>query len=755
MQAPRPFGPGAGSGAAAPAAPSSPAPVQNAPAAPVAPTFAAPTLGSVSPRPGSALPALFRGIEKRPTATAAPVPAPYVPAPAAEYAPEEEALEADHDQNQDHDQEKAQAETPAQHFPQSHLQTQQPAPQPLPQSQSFAPTRPASVPPAAASIVPAARPAVPQQQPAAGSMYRAVSQPAPAPAPLRPAPLPQSPEVMARRERERDSRNMPGSVPSVRLPGVGLPPDNQAQRTTAQRAPFDPFEIVPEFEQPPKPAFVAAQSAVSAPPASSPAQYSATPARPNQPVAGTPPPGGGGNMGNRMLATAHSGDSSEALNFGDYTLPPMEMLVTTDPSKIAVVNEAELQNNARLIVETLKQFGIQTTAGDITRGATITRYELYPAVGVRVDKILSLRRDIARTMRAERIQILAPIPGKNTVGVEIANKNKVPIVLRDLFEAPEWINSKARIPIALGKDVYGQVLVADLADMPHMLVAGTTGSGKSVCINSILLSFLYRFRPDELRLILVDPKQVEMAIYNTIPHLVVPVVTDPKKVLLALRWVINEMEKRYKILAKVGVRNIHAFNNRKPKPAAPGEGTAFEGSSAVEVKQQRVSFTASANDDDDDDGGGEEEEIFIPERMPFIVVIIDELADLMLTAPADVESAIARITAKARAAGIHLIVATQSPRKDVVTGIIKANIPSRVAFQVANSLDSRIILDESGAENLVGKGDLLYLPPGTSKLTRGQGAFVSDEEVNTIVQWCSAQAPNCFEDDINNKLSAK
>ncbi|PTY01063.1 DNA translocase FtsK [Verrucomicrobia bacterium LW23] len=610
---------------------------------------------------------------------------------------------------------------------------------------------------AAAQIFgPAGRPPVPTQQQAPQPASFAPA-PAPAPthapaAPVRPAPLPQSPEVTARREREQSARSLPAAVPSVRLPGTS--PLQPVQRRT-----FDPFDVVPEFEQPPKPAFVAAQSAVAMPPASPHAQHSAAPTRPGQPVAqpeAHAPAAAQGGTSRRMLATAHSGDSAETLTFGDYAIPPMDKLTKLDPSKVTLVNETELQNNARLIVDTLRQFGVQTTAGDITRGATITRYELFPAQGVRVDKIVALKRDIARTLKAERIQILAPIPGKNTVGVEIANKNKVPIVLRDLFESDEWTRSDAKIPIVLGKDVYGQVLVADLAAMPHMLVAGTTGSGKSVCINSILLSFLYKFRPDELRLILVDPKQVEMAVYNTIPHLVVPVVTDPKKVLLALRWVINEMEKRYKILAKCGVRNIHAFNNRPKRPASAGGegGTAFEGSTAVQMAQQRLSFTAPG-DDDDDDSGGDDEEIFIPEKLPFIVVVIDELADLMLTAPADVESAIARITAKARAAGIHLIVATQTPRKDVVTGIIKANIPSRVAFQVANALDSRIILDESGAENLVGKGDLLYLPPGTSKLTRGQGAFVSDDEVNNVVAWCAAQAPNCFEDDIHNKLSNK
>jgi DNA segregation ATPase FtsK/SpoIIIE, S-DNA-T family len=438
----------------------------------------------------------------------------------------------------------------------------------------------------------------------------------------------------------------------------------------------------------------------------------------------------------------------------DYKLPPLDKLHPNLPDKRPVTNTEELQANSNLLVETLRQFGIEVRAGDITKGATITRYEIYPAEGVRVDKIKGLERDIARTMKAEKIHILAPIPGKDSVGVEIANSNKVPIVLRDLFETSEWIKSDAKIPLAVGKDVYGHTLVADLAEMPHLLIAGTTGSGKSVSINCLLLSLLYRFGPDDLRLILVDPKQVELQVYNTIPHLVVPVVTDPKKVLMALRWVIQEMENRYKILAKVGLRNIGSFNARARNKTAKDQ---LELSAAL----------PEIDDADEADDGSEEEgqvkvkvvvprddEIFIPDRLPFIVVIIDELADLMQTAPADVESAIARLTAKARAAGIHLIIATQTPRREVVTGVIKTNIPSRIAFQVPSALDSRVILDENGAENLLGKGDFLYLPPGSPKLVRGQGAYVSDDEVKAVVDFCAAQAEPVFSPDIHQKLSS-
>jgi S-DNA-T family DNA segregation ATPase FtsK/SpoIIIE len=440
----------------------------------------------------------------------------------------------------------------------------------------------------------------------------------------------------------------------------------------------------------------------------------------------------------------------------DYMLPSLQLLsAPAGKIKDAGLSDEQLHANLELIVETLGRFGVAATPGEITPGATITRYEVYPGKGVRVDKISSLSRDLSRVLRAERINILAPIPGKDTVGIEIPNSNKVAVFLRELFESRDWNNTNAKIPIALGKDVYGKTLVADLAAMPHLLIGGTTGSGKSVCINCILLSFLYRFTPDELRLILIDPKQVEMQVYNAIPHLVVPVVTDPKKVMLALRWVINEMEKRYKILAKVGVRNIAGFNARVRQDAAP----------AAESPQMEFLHVNVDEEDEETEEGDEpqsppirvprDEDLVIPDKLPYIVVIIDELADLMQTAPADVESAVARLTAKARAAGIHLIVATQTPRREVVTGVIKTNIPARIAFQVPSGLDSRVILDENGAENLLGRGDLLYRPPGQAGLTRGQGAFVSDDEVSSVVKFAGDQAEAQFAPELDAKLSGK
>ncbi|MFM8807927.1 MAG: DNA translocase FtsK, partial [Chthoniobacterales bacterium] len=357
----------------------------------------------------------------------------------------------------------------------------------------------------------------------------------------------------------------------------------------------------------------------------------------------------------------------------------------------------------------LKQFGLEASAGDITRGPTVTRFEVYPARGVRVDRIVSLEKDIARATRAEKINILAPIPGKDTVGIEIANSKKINVVFRELLESREWAESKAKIPLALGKDVYGRTIIADLAQMPHLLIAGTTGSGKSVCVNAIIASMLYKFSPEQLRFIMIDPKVVEMQHYGKLPHLAANVVTEPKKVLLALRYVIDEMERRYRIFAKCGLRNIHSFNARpiegKKDETPPPEPEPEENEDEEGIEDEVLGAPPPPK---------KEEELKIPDRLPFIVVIIDELADLMQTAPADVESAIARITQMARAAGIHMIVATQTPRADVVTGVIKANIPSRIAFQVASKLDSRVILDANGAEKLLGQGDMLYLPPGTS-----------------------------------------
>jgi len=448
----------------------------------------------------------------------------------------------------------------------------------------------------------------------------------------------------------------------------------------------------------------------------------------------------------------------EPVHFDDYKMPEIELLDEIDNASRQAADPEELRAIQSVIIETLEQFGIAVAPGDITKGPTITRYEVYPAKGVRVDKITSLERDLARATRAERINILAPIPGKDTVGIEIANTRKVKVTLRELLESEDWQSSKARIPLALGKDVYGRTIIADLAQMPHCLVAGTTGSGKSVCINSMIASMLYRFTPEQIRFILIDPKVVEMQIYNTLPHLVIPVVTDPKKVLLALRWVIDEMEKRYKIFAKCGVRNITSFNAR-PKPKSQKELDEIAGANSTTEPEPEENAADPGSVDEylesiEKIRVPREDDIIVPEAMPYIVVIVDELADLMQTAPADVENAIARITQMARAAGIHMLVATQTPRADIVTGVIKANIPSRIAFQVASKIDSRVILDENGAERLLGQGDMLYLPPGTSRMVRAQGVLVTDDEIHRLVEFVSAQATPEFDSDIHDRIES-
>jgi DNA segregation ATPase FtsK/SpoIIIE, S-DNA-T family len=466
--------------------------------------------------------------------------------------------------------------------------------------------------------------------------------------------------------------------------------------------------------------------------------------------------------------------------FQEYELPPLSLLDPPSQDR-PEADHHELLRIQTVIVETLHSFGVSVRPGDIIRGPTITRYEIYPAPGLRVSRITTLEPDLARATCAESINILAPIPGKDTVGIEIANRIKIPVTLSEILQDRRFQNGKARLPLALGKDVSGQTIVADLASMPHLLVAGATGSGKSVCINGIIASLIYQFSPDELRFIMVDPKVVEMQAYQELPHLAIPVVTDPKKVILALRWVIKEMERRYRMFAKEGVRNFESFNNRKPKGDSPTRSGAKdkpqEDSTSTLNPLERAALLAateaerrgepvpSANDDDFlhrarlEDGEiarthtpPPNQAELVPDSIPYIVVIIDELADLMQTAAQDVEACIMRITQMARAAGIHLIVATQRPSTDIITGVIKANIPCRIAFQVSSAIDSRVILDAKGAEKLVGKGDMLYVPPGQAKLQRAQGAFLSDAELERVVSHCKAQGEPVYEREIEQSL---
>jgi S-DNA-T family DNA segregation ATPase FtsK/SpoIIIE len=365
----------------------------------------------------------------------------------------------------------------------------------------------------------------------------------------------------------------------------------------------------------------------------------------------------------------------------------------------------------------LGEFGVEVSLGEIHVGPVITRYEVVPAPGVRVEKISGLDKNITLGMRAQSVRILAPIPGKAAVGVEVPNQHPTPVGLREILESEDWVSAKAELPIALGKDVSGKPLISDLAKMPHLLIAGATGSGKSVCINAIVASILYSKSPRDVRLMMVDPKVVELKIFNALPQMLIPVVTEPKKVPGALKWLLSEMEQRYQIFAKVNVRNIVGFNQRKRSP-----NESFPPPPSAQGSLPGVDPLA-------DDG------ITVPERLPYIVIIIDELADLMMVAPAEIETSIARLAQLARAAGIHLIIATQRPSVNVITGIIKANLPSRIAFQVASQVDSRTILDVKGADSLIGRGDMLFTPPGTSRLVRAQGAFVADEEMHELVAY--------------------
>ena len=402
-----------------------------------------------------------------------------------------------------------------------------------------------------------------------------------------------------------------------------------------------------------------------------------------------------------------------------YTLPPLNLFeaatrtVSPDMTRL-------LEKISKRLEETLRTFNIEAKVTDVVRGPTITRFELEPAPGIKVSRFQSLADDLALALKAHRVRVEAPIPGKGRVGIEVPNAKREQVVVRDLLESNRFDSHDGALPLALGKDIAGDVLVADLAAMPHCLVAGATGSGKTVCVKTLLASLLCTRRPDEMQLMLIDPKMVELSIFNEIPHLITPVVIDPKKASAALQWLIAEMEERYKLFAHLRVRNIEVYNESVDN----GE---------IEMPHEDGAAAESMN---------------VIRKLPYIVCVIDELADLMMLARAEVEDAIARLAQLARAVGIHLIVATQRPSVDVLTGVIKANFPARISFQVSSRVDSRCILDEIGAERLIGKGDMLYLPAGQSKPTRVQGAFVSDEEMHRLIGYLKTQAPAQYRDEI-------
>ncbi len=398
-----------------------------------------------------------------------------------------------------------------------------------------------------------------------------------------------------------------------------------------------------------------------------------------------------------------------------YKFPPYHLLVKGN-SKNTGSSERELKETALHLQQTLATFGVKVTVTDISQGPSVTRYELQPEQGVKVSKIVGLADDIKLNLAATDIRIEAPIPGKAAVGIEVPNKENMAVAFRDLVESKEFKDFPSNLAFAVGKDIGGQIVVADIAKMPHMLIAGATGSGKSVCINTIIMGILYKAKPEDVKMIMIDPKVVELSVYNGIPHLLIPVVTDPKKAAAALHWGVAEMTERYKKFADLNVRDLKGYNREAERMKAAGDLNA-------------------------------------PEKLPQILIIVDELADLMMVSPGEVEESICRLAQLARACGIHLIIATQRPSVDVITGLIKANMPSRVAFAVSSGVDSRTILDMVGAEKLLGKGDMLFYPQGYPKPTRIQGAFVSDKEVSGVVDFLKNQAVgDGYSDDVEEKI---
>ena len=515
------------------------------------------------------------------------------------------------------------------------------------------------------------------------------------------------------------------------LDALDLPPVKKGRgKATPDDEPAALAASAPETVQPESltvtPAVVAAAPAPAKP----------EPVKP-EPVKKVPEPevvstvGGGKVLVVKPEAIERAKASQQLKRSGDYIFPSRDHLAK--PKEGSEAPAEDFRKRAQDLIETLKQFKVDCipvdpTAGidvGIQQGPSITRYEIKPAPGVRVEKIANLSNNIAMNLEAEAVRILAPVPGKGTVGIEIPNRVRKDVLLREIIESQAWVDARAKmeVPVVLGVDsVTGKPVIADLAKMPHCLIAGSTGQGKSVCINAFIASLLYRHGPADLRFIMVDPKVVELQVYSKLPHLLVPVETDPKRVPAALKWLVAEMGKRYKIFGKLGVKNIAGFNAKID--TEKGQPKQEE---LVLTPEEQAAATEAAESVIDDG-------IVIPtEKLPYIVCIIDEMADLMMVAAKDIETLVARLAQLARAAGIHLVLATQRPSTDVITGLIKANFPTRIAFKVSSQIDSRTILDRGGAESLVGRGDMLFIPPGTATLNRVQGAFIGEQEISAIV----------------------
>ncbi|MBQ9935830.1 MAG: DNA translocase FtsK 4TM domain-containing protein [Lachnospiraceae bacterium] len=424
------------------------------------------------------------------------------------------------------------------------------------------------------------------------------------------------------------------------------------------------------------------------------------------------------NAGNTLISSNITNPTSATdVIKKDYVFPPISLLKSAKGK--AANNEASVRETAMKLKSTLESFGVNVTVTDYSCGPSVTRYELQPEQGVKVNKIVSLADDIKLNLAAADIRIEAPIPGKAAIGIEVPNKESASVYFRDLLESENFKNFNSNIAFAVGKDISGQVVVADIAKMPHLLVAGATGSGKSVCINTLIMSIIYKAKPDDVKLIMIDPKQVELSIYNGIPHMLIPVVTDPKKAAGALNWAVMEMTNRYQLFAQYNVRNLQGYNDKVKAVTGLEEGNE-------ELK-----------------------------KLPQIILIVDELADLMMVAHHEVEDAIVRLSQLARAAGIHLVIATQRPSVDVITGLIKANVPSRIAMTVSSGVDSRTILDMNGAEKLLGKGDMLFYPTGYPKPVRVQGAFLSDEEIANVVEFLkSKNGETSYDDKISQEIAS-